>query len=150
MTVHDVSGVGQPLDLTIEEKEGAVGWLAGGLAITGRTLVATPGRATKLIQAAKASNQVTIEAWVKPANATQRAVRIVTLSAKPRFRNFTLDQDGKQYHHLLGENRAHTSASWRKKARTWSHSVLTCCASPRGASGHSSTRTPQYSRGVPG
>jgi hypothetical protein len=96
-TVHDVSGVGQPLDLSIEGKEGEVGWLAGGLALTGKGLVATPGRATKLIQAAKASNQLTIEAWVKPAKAQQRAARIVTLSAKPRERNFALEQDGNRY-----------------------------------------------------
>jgi hypothetical protein len=67
------------------------------LALTGKALVATPGRATKLIQAAKASNELTIEAWVKPANARQRAARIVTLSANAHERNFALEQDGNRY-----------------------------------------------------
>lgn len=96
-TVHDVSGVGQRLNLSIEGKEGDVGWLAAGLALTGKGLVATPVPATKLIQAAQASNELTIEAWVKPGEAQQRAARIVTLSAKPRFRNFALEQDGDRY-----------------------------------------------------
>jgi hypothetical protein len=96
-TVDDVSGVGQPLNLAIEGKEGDVGWLAGGLALTRKAAVATLGPASKLIQAAKASNELTIEAWVKPANARQRAARIVTLSAKPRERNFALEQDGDRY-----------------------------------------------------
>ena len=103
-TVHDVSGVGQPLNLRIEGKEGDVRWLAGGLALTGKGRVATPGPATKLIQVAKASNELTIEAWVKPANARQRAARIVTLSAKPRFRNFVLEQGGGKYQVHLRTN----------------------------------------------
>ncbi|UCC63179.1 MAG: LamG domain-containing protein [Anaerolineae bacterium] len=96
-TLHDVSGVGQPLNLIVKDKA-AVSWLPGGLAITGETLVATPKPATKLIEAAKASNEITFEAWVKPADAAQGGpARIVTLSVDTHERNFTLGQDGKHY-----------------------------------------------------
>jgi hypothetical protein len=96
-TVHD-SGVGKPLNLKVEE--GAVKWIPGGLRIREKTLVATPERkpATKIIAACKDSNELSIEAWVKPANATQSGpARIVTLSLNPSNRNFTLAQDHKHY-----------------------------------------------------
>jgi hypothetical protein len=96
-TVHDVSDVGQPLNLIVKDKA-AVSWIPGGLHITAETLVATRGRATKLIEAAKASDEITIEAWVKPANATQSGPAcIVTLSVNPGKRNFTLGQDSEHY-----------------------------------------------------
>jgi hypothetical protein len=54
--------------------------------------------ASKLIKASKASNEITIEAWVKPDNTTQSGpARIVTLSLNPSKRNFTLAQDGAKY-----------------------------------------------------
>ena len=50
------------------------------------------------INAARASNALTLEAWVTPANTTQSGpARIVTLSATPQTRNFTLGQDGPAY-----------------------------------------------------
>jgi hypothetical protein len=89
--VTDVSGVGEPLDLTIEDT--GASWDPGRLVITEQALVATPGPATKLIEAAKASNEITIEAWVKPADAAQCGpARIVTLSVDTGHRNFTLGQ----------------------------------------------------------
>jgi long-subunit fatty acid transport protein len=67
------------------------------LVLTGKALVATPGPADKLIAVAKASNELTIEAWVRPENASQRAAYIVTLSANARERNVRLRQDRKRY-----------------------------------------------------
>jgi hypothetical protein len=96
-TVHDVSDVGKPLNLIVKDEK-AVSWVPGGLAINKPTLVATSGFATKLIEAAKASNEITIEAWVKPADDTRGGpARIVTLSKNIRERNFTLGQDGNRY-----------------------------------------------------
>lgn len=92
-TVHDVSGVGTPLNLTIEDAA-ATSWLpGGGLAINSSTIIASAGAATKVINAAQANNEITIEAWVKPANTTQKSpARIVSLSADLFNRNFTLGQ----------------------------------------------------------
>lgn len=97
-TVKDVSGVGPPLDLTLED-EGAVSWISGGgLSITSATLIKSTGPATKVVEAVRASQAITIEAWVRPANTTQEGpARIVTFSENPSFRNFTLGQTGDQY-----------------------------------------------------
>ncbi len=92
-TVYDVSGIGTPLNLGVENGN-AVSWLPGhGLAINSATLVASAGAATKIIDAGKATGEITIEAWVKPANTTQDGpARIVTLSEDPYKRNFSLEQ----------------------------------------------------------
>ncbi|MCZ6681217.1 MAG: LamG domain-containing protein, partial [Candidatus Poribacteria bacterium] len=59
------------------------------------TLVASAGAATKLIDTCRATNEITIEAWIKPQNTTQSGpARIVSLSADPYNRNFTLGQGG--------------------------------------------------------
>ena len=91
-TVNDVSGVGTPDDLVIGDS-GAVSWLTGALSVDGSTVIASAGASTKLIDAVMASNEITIEAWVKPANLTQNGpARIVTLSLGATDRNFTLGQ----------------------------------------------------------
>jgi hypothetical protein len=91
--VRDSSGAGQPLHLTIDDG-GAVRWLAdGGLRIESPVLIASAEPATKLISAVEQSGAITIEAWVKPANTTQAGpARVVSLSADPGQRNFTLGQ----------------------------------------------------------
>ncbi|CAB1055660.1 hypothetical protein D1BOALGB6SA_393 [Olavius sp. associated proteobacterium Delta 1] len=90
-TVHDVSGNGEPLNLTIQDPA-AVSWLeGGGLSIDSQTLVASAGAATKLIEACKASNEITVAAWIRPAAIEQAGpARIVTLSDNPYTRDFTL------------------------------------------------------------
>jgi uncharacterized repeat protein (TIGR01451 family) len=92
-TVHDVSGEGAPLDLEISDGS-AVSWIpGGGLIVNSATLIASVGPATKVIAACQGSNEITIEAWVKPANTTQEGpARIVTLSSDLYNRNFTLGQ----------------------------------------------------------
>ncbi|MHC4542088.1 MAG: CocE/NonD family hydrolase, partial [Planctomycetota bacterium] len=95
--IQDRSGVGQPLDLRIEDPSG-VQWQAGVLDIRSSTRIASLGPATKIVDAVKRSNAVTIEAWVKPANDRQDGpARIVSLSVDTNVRNFTLGQDGTRY-----------------------------------------------------
>ena len=89
--VHDVAGAGNPLDLTIK-KPSQVRWGAGNLEITGFTPIASNGPATKLIEAAKTSDAVTVEAWVTPANVAQYSARILTISPNATVRNLTLAQ----------------------------------------------------------
>ncbi len=92
-TVDDVSGVGDPAHLEIED-EASVSWLPAGLALEASTIIASRGPAAKIIQACQESNEITIEAWVKPANTEQDGpARIVTLSADTGIRNFTLGQE---------------------------------------------------------
>lgn len=92
LQINDVSGVGTPFNLTIPS--GApVSWVAGGLSINGPTLIQSAAPATKIINGATASNEVSIEAWVMPQNTTQKGpARIVTISADPNNRNVTLGQ----------------------------------------------------------
>lgn len=72
----------------------AVTWLSGGgLSIDTSTLIATPGPATKIIDAMQSTEAFRLEAWVKPANTTQSGpARIVTLSQNTSYRNVTLGQ----------------------------------------------------------
>ena len=96
--VHDVSRVGEPLDLKIREP-GDTQWIPGGIAIQQDTLLAGDGTATKLITAWRASNALTLEAWLAPANTTQAGpARIITLSRGGAVRNFTLGQQGGAYY----------------------------------------------------
>ena len=92
-TVLDVSGVAPALNLTVENT-GLVSWLpGGGLSLTAGARVATAGAATKVIAAAKAGNELTIEAWIQPANVTQTGpARILTISSGTEQSNVTLGQ----------------------------------------------------------
>lgn len=91
-TVHDVSGVGSPLHLTIQDAA-AVVWNADGLTLKSPTLLRTEQPAGKILTACQASAAVTLEAWITPANVTQDGpARILTMSADPFRRNFMLGQ----------------------------------------------------------
>jgi len=92
--VHDSSRVGAPLDLRIEN-EAAVKWSAKGVFVGAPALISSTAPATKIIQACKASNEVTVEAWVRPAVPTPsgKDSRIVTISADILNQDFLLGQD---------------------------------------------------------
>jgi hypothetical protein len=97
LTVNDVSDVGTPLDLTIDSP-GNTSWGTGFLSINSATIIKSSGPASKLNSACMASNEITIEAWIKADNTTQFGpARIVSLSADPFKRNFTLGQSGLDY-----------------------------------------------------
>ncbi len=97
-TIRDVSENGAPLDLVIEEPAN-VEWLPnGGLLFKDVDLAKTEGPATKIIDACKASNEITIIAWIKPANLELTGpARTITCSTDPSNRNFTLGQDTTGY-----------------------------------------------------
>jgi len=92
--INDVSGVGAALPLSIT---GDVVWTTTGIQLNNGVLVSS-GVADKLITSLQASNEITIEAWLTPANISQSGpARIVTLSADPYQRNFTLGQAADAY-----------------------------------------------------
>jgi hypothetical protein len=96
-TIRDRSGVGSPLDLKIE-KMSTVAWRNGGLLVRSSALIRSPGPARKIIDSVKRTNALTIEAWIKPERGKQDGpARIVSLSADPNQRNFTLGQDVRRY-----------------------------------------------------
>ncbi|HZN66880.1 MAG TPA: LamG-like jellyroll fold domain-containing protein, partial [Tepidisphaeraceae bacterium] len=96
-TVRDRSGAGEPINLKIESAS-AVIWDGAGLTVNEPTLIASTSPPQRLIAAVKKSGAVTIEAWVAPKDVKQAGPsRVVTLSADPARRNFTLGQDGDKY-----------------------------------------------------
>ncbi len=89
-TVHDVSGVGSPMDLEISDL-GAVTWTEDGLRFDSAARAETLGAATKVIDACQATNEITLEAWIMPTQATQSGPgRIITIARTANTRNVTL------------------------------------------------------------
>jgi len=93
-TVNDTScAYATPLNMTIGTPAAAA-WLGGGggLQVNGAAAIATPGAATRIYNACLASlGDVTLEAWVQPANALQNGPAcILTMSGDHSTRNFTL------------------------------------------------------------
>jgi PKD repeat protein len=119
-TVHDMSGAGEPLDLSVTDT-GAVSWIQSGLSVESGTVLDSGLVASKIIDAVRATSEITVEAWLAPANTTQTGpARIATLSTNGSSRNVTLGQDGPGY-----EVRLRTS--------TKSNGGLPALASPGGS-----------------
>ncbi|MDF1837549.1 MAG: hypothetical protein P1V35_06765, partial [Planctomycetota bacterium] len=90
--VQDRSGVSPAMNLNIENT-GAVSWLPGGLSISSPTLLSTSGPATRISQSIQQSREITVEAWLRPANLNQDGpARLFGISNGPSLRNFTLGQ----------------------------------------------------------
>lgn len=93
--IQDRSLVAPPLHLNIPG--GApIAWLpAGGVQFQSAASAASAGGANKVAQACRASNELTVEAWITPASPTSDVLgpaRILTYSSDSSHRNFTLGQ----------------------------------------------------------
>ena len=96
-TVADQSGALPAHDLTIADP-GNVTWSANHLSVNAATALSTVSAATKVVTRAQASGELSVEAWIKPANTTQSGpARIVTMSVDPYYRNFLLGQSRDTY-----------------------------------------------------
>lgn len=94
--VYDVSGSDSPLDLTLSDP-GAAKWVDGGLLLVKPVVLSA--EAGRLTEAIKAKNEISLEAWIKPAAGDPQGLRrILTLSNGPAARNFILAQNGNSYH----------------------------------------------------
>jgi hypothetical protein len=109
-TVYDVSGTGLPLNLTIANPA-AVTWNAyGSLKINSAALIASSSAATKVTNALKASNAVTVDTWVWPTNTMRNGpARILTLSKDTYLRNLTLAQEYGSYNVRLRTTQTDTN-----------------------------------------
>lgn len=74
--VSDVSGVAPALDLTIQVND-STRWTDGGLAVDATSLLFS-GPASKIVSACKASNEVTVEAWVNSSTITNGTIQRIT------------------------------------------------------------------------
>jgi len=96
-TVTDRSDVLPKLDLTIADP-GNVAWSTDHLEVNTATALSTSGAATKVVSRAQASGELSVEAWVVPANATQDGpARIISMSVDTQLRNFMLGQEADTY-----------------------------------------------------
>ena len=92
-TIVDRSGVGKPLNLVID-RSSRVRRPGGVLVVESSASIASTEPATKIIDAVKKSNAISVEAWLKPANRSQAGpARIVSISSDTSNRNLTLGQD---------------------------------------------------------
>ncbi|OUR88395.1 hypothetical protein A9Q81_23950, partial [Gammaproteobacteria bacterium 42_54_T18] len=93
-TVNDVSEVTPALNLTIDNAENTQWLECGGLSVNSTALISSGVPATKIIDGVKASEALTVEAWITPASTSQSGpARIVTLSDGGYKRNVTLGQN---------------------------------------------------------
>ena len=96
-TVTDQSDVLPKHDLTIADP-GNVAWSTDHLEINTATALSTSGAATKVVSRAQASGELSVEAWITPANATQGGpARIISMSVDTQLRNFMLGQEADTY-----------------------------------------------------
>lgn len=87
--IHDVSEDDVPLDLTINST--GTSWISGGGLSLDSSAQISSLNAASLVNACQATNELTVEAWIKPASASQGGpARIVSLSDGSSARNFTL------------------------------------------------------------
>jgi parallel beta-helix repeat protein len=90
--VRDTSGSGDPLHLHIKD-ESRISWTEEGLVVNEPVLITTERPAGKIIAACRQSNEITLEAWIRPANVTQDGpARIISISSSKTQRNITLGQ----------------------------------------------------------
>ena len=96
--VRDLSGIGDPLDLTIRDPS-SVTWLgSNGLSVDSPTIIQSSILARKVSRAIRKSNEVTLEAWIRPHNTEQVGpARIVTLSFTSKKLNISLGQVADRY-----------------------------------------------------
>lgn len=94
-TVYDISGISPRMDLQIDTPS-AVTWVPSGLKVHGGTRIVASGVDTKIKAACEATNELTLEAWVKPQAALQGSgtdyARLASLAVNGWQRNFALAQ----------------------------------------------------------
>ncbi len=89
-TAFDTSGVAPAMNLNFS---GPVTWFGGwGINLSGGKAQSSTASSSKMHDLIMATGQYSIEAWVAPANVVQEEARIISYSAGPTDRNFTLRQ----------------------------------------------------------
>jgi VanZ family protein len=94
--VHDVSGFRTPLNLLITPTT-HVNWLGGsnGIEIAQPAIIKSQAPADKLMNAFRAGDELSLEAWFAPNNLTQSGpARLISFSRDLGRHNFTLGQQG--------------------------------------------------------
>ena len=95
--VRDRSGLDPAIDLKLRDP-GKVERSKGSLQIRKPTILESTQPASRLIEAVRRSGEITVEAWLKPADTRQKGpARIISLSRNSTNRNITLGQEGDHF-----------------------------------------------------
>lgn len=95
--IPDVSGVGASLNLTIGNSANIKN-VPYGKEVFSPTILSANSTPTKIFNSCITTNEISIEAWIKPLNTTQTGpARIITFSKDGSNRNFTLGQIGNKF-----------------------------------------------------
>lgn len=107
---YDTSGIEPAANLTLQ---GDIRWITGwGIHITSGRAQATTDASKKIGQLITASGEMSIEAWVVPANVSQEGpAAIVSYAGSSISRNVTLGQTLYNYDYLLRTERSGTSGN---------------------------------------
>jgi len=90
--VHDFAAAGAPLDLRIAK--GRSPWTPSGLQLEGNPMLRSEVPATRILDACRKTQELTLEAWVVPAKAELPFEgAILSLSTDVQDRNFALSQN---------------------------------------------------------
>jgi hypothetical protein len=100
--IGDTSNIGNPCDLRVVSP-GLTTWTPTGLRIDASTILRNDAPATKIIDACKLSNEITLEAWITPATVDTGGVqeRVIGISLDTNLRNFSLFQVNGDYQFAL-------------------------------------------------
>jgi len=91
--IHDVAGIGPPLTLRVQAPTHVQSTL-NGLQILTPTLITSEGAAHKLTQAAQATGELSVEAWIVPDERTQTLVApLLSLGKGSAAASFSLTQE---------------------------------------------------------
>ncbi len=94
--VHDVSGVGSAVDLTIDDTNN-IGWSPNGLYVFSPAKIQSSLEPSKILDSCIATNELTIEAWIVPNDTIQNNAHVVSLQAAANYRRFSLIQNSRNY-----------------------------------------------------
>lgn len=93
--ITDKSNAGESLDLIIDKPLNTKWLPSQGLKVSGSTIISSEKQPTRIIDALSASNEVTLEAWVRTTKVEQAGpARILSLSNGLNERAITLGQEG--------------------------------------------------------
>lgn len=90
------------LTVTSPSQDYTVEWTNDGLKLLAASKIDTNGPASKIISAVKSTNELSVEAWIIPSQATLAYLsRIVTICPVGSERNFILSQHNTQYNYVM-------------------------------------------------
>ena len=95
--VAERSGVGEPLDLEIEDLE-TVQRSPGRLGVLGSAIVKSPGRADKIANTVRITEEITLETWFRADEAGSKApATLMAIAPKSDQLDFVLSQQGDRF-----------------------------------------------------